>query len=490
MKTTSYYYTILAVLLATGAFASSSDNDETFEELEKRRQAAITSYDSSSSSSSSSSSGSSSSSSSGSSSSSSSVTDDNTRKRSERIEEANDEEQAQKVARTQQLHQEIMQPLVIINPLTPFFDAIERNDFDSIYTMLQAEKHDAYRLNEFINAQEYKNFLRNLIAERKFSNILQLDQEEFIPNDPSITGELSKHIIKLRAQDGRVTPFAHTMLKNFSQTIAHLLDPTFSSLVGETEQWTPLEMPHLSTFALLNLKSMMGVINNFGRHHSNESNFKTLLEKFIINNARLIDEEHATIENITELINAGNFLDVHTYIWLWIGTAIVKWAHKEPDTRWAELNSFDTEKKRYIYKALKTMINVCPYISPKLFIYNKAGAFGVSIQDLIDYGLVQIITSRGIGMFPDSTLSLSASFINDLTGLDKIPDIQNVTTLLLDNNYISSINNLNIFNNLTNLSYLSFTNNPISSNTSWQAKIRRKIKTVNGNKIINFVWKQ
>ncbi len=87
--------------------------------------------------------------------------------------------------------------------------------------------------------------------------------------------------------------------------------------------------------------------------------------------------------------------------------------------------------------------------------------YGLSIQDYLDSPVlkekIQIKTTRG-----EVTLDLSKMKINDLNGLQKIPNIETVQKLYLDHNQLTTIQP-NTFAGLTNLTHLSISRNQLTT---------------------------
>jgi Leucine-rich repeat (LRR) protein len=80
---------------------------------------------------------------------------------------------------------------------------------------------------------------------------------------------------------------------------------------------------------------------------------------------------------------------------------------------------------------------------------------GVSVQDLIDRDILPKPLTTNWG-----EVALSLTGINDLTGIQNVPDAGTITDLILDNNQITTIAP-NTFANFNNLDFISLNNNKI-----------------------------
>lgn len=112
---------------------------------------------------------------------------------------------------------------------------------------------------------------------------------------------------------------------------------------------------------------------------------------------------------------------------------------------------------------------------------------GVSIQDLISNNMVPAIKDAwvpsGNGIDHRITLNLGANFINDLDGLQNIPDIKDVQTLYLDENQLSNIQP-GTFNNLHKLQHLYLRSNQLPEDV--KQRVRKEMQAIAPGAQIHF----
>jgi hypothetical protein len=113
---------------------------------------------------------------------------------------------------------------------------------------------------------------------------------------------------------------------------------------------------------------------------------------FAQNALQSIAEDKASIETIKDLFERIPKLDFQSnFSLIAAASETVKWAEREADTRWTELNELSDHGKKIIYSYLLSLYCHAPHLGRT---FNKKGDFNVLEQDLINkWQLIRL--SRG-----------------------------------------------------------------------------------------------
>lgn len=239
-----------------------------------------------------------------------------------------------------------------------------------------------------------------------------------------------------------------------NENIPLLAARTYSGLLKDlTAQYKsePIKIKLADAYSKTTLQTITNLIRSRSRYTTAEQLY----------NNQLKDLPATTVDSIFELIKLSDYLDLDDVIMGALGQ-LLKRDHKFDATIRDFLHGLAAQTEKII---AAQMIN--PYFlklstkkenrKPELLPHWLREHFtGVSIQNLLDYGVELPIAKNG------TWLDLSEMYINNLTGLKNIPHIENIELLTLLRNLITAIEP-GVFASLPQLQELYLTTNRITT---------------------------
>lgn len=408
------------------------------------------------------------------------ATDDNLRKRIERV-ELEQPGQAPKVARTAVNRVEL--PILVSDDsqledlsgaLSALYSAIESQDTKRVISLMLNFQNqlDEDNFAGIINDKNYIEFIKQkLINLPDPSFAAYLDRQNLIPDDTDVYAILNNKLVKLISTNGSKHFIEKNTAKDSFKTIEQMIAPEITELMESKTLWQNGIHLDFSEFTLKNIAYLatrcsqgLGVVTAIKTNQSLSDALKAArVQAFARSewvNVELRAPETASIENITELFYAARYLNADEYFSRLLSIAVIKWAQAKPETRWAELNAQANFIRRLIYifllqSPLEQGFVSYPLGQKKIFVYNKEGAFNVSVQDLLNWRI-------RLNLQHNTILDLSNMFIGDLSGLERVTGAENINQLFINYNFITVLK-AGTFKRFTKLKILELRYNKISA---------------------------
>jgi hypothetical protein len=352
--------------------------------------------------------------------------------------------------------------------------------------MKAKQELQSQNLQDLLNSGPVINYFHELVDQKKYMEIPAFDQnglipvyKEDMPANRSLLEALGNIFMRLKTADGTIFYMPLTEEAAWKSETINTLKTVKNDLPG-IKPWSPVNMEGISATALATIAALRSTTKTiFSKQvaaHADPSidtsDYRRYLLK-IANTVQFSANELISIDFIRELFNAIGFLDItDKELITAAGSATIKWTEDprlteaERTQRWVDLNQLPPYIKKWFYTALieNNRINQYTplYASYMSNLYNKAKAFSISVQDLIDWSPSEECFQEQYYNSRRSWYDLKNLYIRDLTGLDKLPCADAVLGLDLRYNRIETLPN-NIFERFPRLTRVSLSKNQIKT---------------------------